>query len=261
MSVTPTQRLVDRRIIVTRPLEQARVLADAIIAQGGSPVLFPVLEIVDLDDLAPLQALAGRLDEFQLAVFISPNAVNKALQVIVARRPWPAQVGVATIGGSSERALRRLGFTEVIAPRGRFDSEALLELPQLGAAEISGKRVVIFRGDGGRELLGDTLAARGAAIEYVVCYRRRRPEGDAALLLRLWERNELDAITVTSSEGLHNLYGMVGESGKAWLLQTPLFVPHQRIAGLARDLNFKQVVSTGPGDDGLVAGLIAYFDR
>lgn len=251
--------LSGRHVVITRPAQQADTLAGLVRAAGGEPVLFPVLEIADVADLRPLTDVAARLESFDLAVFISPNAVNKALNVIVSRRAWPAKVRVATIGRSSERELARFGFADVIAPRGRFDSEALLALPQLAPEQVCGRRVVIFRGDGGRELLGDTLTERGASIEYVECYRRGRPNLDAAPLLRLWARGELDAVTVTSSEGLHNLYDMVGKLGQQWLKKTPVLVPHERIAETAARMGLGQVILTGPGDEGLAEGLCLYF--
>jgi uroporphyrinogen-III synthase len=251
--------LAGRNIVVTRPQAQARPFAEAIERAGGNPVLFPVLAIFDVEDVRPIAAVADRLEGFALAVFISPNAVNKAMNVIAARRAWPASVRVACIGASSEKALARHGFGDVVAPRGRFDSEALLDLPALAADNVAGRRVVIFRGDGGRELLGDTLIARGAAIEYVECYRRGRPNLDAAPLLRLWARGELDALTITSSEGLRNLYDMVGKLGQQWLRDTLTFAPHARIVEQARRLGLQRVVPTGPGDEGLLAALIAHF--
>lgn len=251
--------LAGRRIVVTRPAGQTESLAGLIRAAGGEPVVFPVIEIQDVADVRPILELVARLDAFDLAVFISANAVDKAMNIVRSRRDWPARTRVATIGKGSEKALRRFGFAEVIAPAGRFDSEALLELAPL--VEVRGKRVVIFRGDGGRELLGDTLRARGATVEYAECYRRVRPDADVAPLLRLWARGELDAITVTSSEGLHNLYDMVGKLGQQWLRRTPVFAPHPRIAAAARALGIGQVVETGPGDAGLIEGLEAFFGK
>lgn len=248
-----------RNIVVTRPAEQARALADGIAAAGGTPLLFPVLAIHDLDDFAPLQRLADRLDEFDLAIFISANAVRKALQVIATRRDWPANVSVATMGTSSELELQRHGLAKVIAPHGRYDSEALLELPELQPAAVTGKQIVIFRGDGGRELLGETLTARGACVEYCACYRRAKPDLDPAPLLEHWARSQLDAITVTSSEGLRNLCEMVGRQGRQRLRATPLFVPHARIAAQAQRLGLNEVVATAAGDEGLLGGLIDYF--
>ena len=249
--------LAGRRIVVTRPARQVRHLAEAIQREGGTVVLFPVLEIRDIEDQAPLIDIAGRLDVFDLVIFISPNAVNKALGLIMARRTWPLRTRLATMGKTSERELALFGFSAVIAPRGRFDSEALLAMPEM--QEMAGKHVVIFRGDGGRELLGETLTARGAKVEYVACYRRGKPDLDAAPLLQLWARGELDAITATSSEGLRNLCEMLGSLGQDRLRRTPLFVPHQRIAEEASRLGLERVLATGPGDEGLLAGLIAHF--
>lgn len=249
--------LAGRHVVVTRPTGQAAHFATALSEAGATPVLFPVLEIRDVEDKTPLADVAIRLEGFDLAVFVSPNAIQRALAVVLRHRAWPAALRVAALGKSSERELARHGIRDVISPALRFDSEALLELPEL--VEVRGRRVVIFRGDGGREVLGDTLKARGASVEYVTCYRRGRPQLDPAPLLRLWEEGRLDAVTLTSSEGLRNFFDMVGRLGQAWLKKTPAFVPHQRIAEQAQALGLAQVVPTGPGDDGLMAGLRAYF--
>lgn len=251
--------LAGRRVVVTRPAGQAAHLAALIRAAGGEPVLFPVLEILDTQDLKPLAALVDRLDAFDLAIFVSANAVDKALALVRTRRTWPDRLRVASVGGGSARALERQGLGPVIAPLDHFDSEALLELPELTA--VTGKRVVIFRGDSGREHLGDTLTARGAIVDYAECYRRGRPQTDPAPLLALWQRRQLDAFTVTSSEGLANLYTMLGEAGRQCLMQTPLFAPHQRIAAAARALGVEVVTLTAQGDEGLAAGLAGFFAR
>ncbi len=254
--------LAGRHIVVTRPAGQATHLAEALVIHGAKPVLFPVLAIVDIPDRKPLLDVALRLEQFDIAVFISPNAVHKALDEILRHCAWPLSLRVATMGKSSENALasHAVGnIADIISPQDRFDSEALLALPAM--QEVRGKRVVIFRGDGGRELLGDTLIERGANVEYVECYRRGKPDLDPAPLLKLWEAGALDAFTITSSEGLRNLFDMIGPLGQAWLRKTPLFVPHSRIAEQAVALGLKNVVLTGAADDGLMNGLIAYFAK
>ena len=251
--------------MVTRPAHQAGELAAAIRAAGGNPILFPVLEIQDVQDQRPLLDLIVRLDQFDLAIFISPNAVSKAMNLI--GKKWPLQalpsgLKIATIGEGGVRELQKFGINEVITPTERFDSEALLALTEL--QQLAGKRVVIFRGEGGRELLGNTLVQRGATLEYAVCYRRSKPEVDAravTALLQAWARNQLHAITVTSSEGLRNLFGMLGEPGQPWLKQTPVFVPHERIAQVARELGLTKVIVTTSGDEGLLSGLREYFRK
>lgn len=251
--------LAGRRIVVTRPAGQTAHIEALLRAAGGEPILFPALEILDAEDLRPALALIEGLDEFDLAIFISANAVNRALDLVRARREWPAGLRVATVGRGSERELAHRGFANVIAPQRRFDSEGLLDLAEF--KELQGKRVVIFRGESGRELLGDTLRARGATVEYAQCYRRGRPHADPAPLLALCARQELDAFTVTSSEGVANLHAMLGAAGRQCLLNTPLFAPHERIAAAARTLGAGTVVLTGPGDAGLVEGLAAFFAK
>ena len=252
-----TAALAGRGILVTRPAEQARELAALIRAAGGEPVVFPAIEIADMPDLQPLFAVIDRLDGFDIAVFISPSAVNKAMNLIRARREWPARLAAAAVGRGGAKELARYGIGRVIAPERKFDSEALLALPEMN--EVAGRRVVIFRGDGGRELLGDALAARGASVEYAECYRRVKPGADAAALLRAWGRNEVAAVTVTSSEGLRNLFEVIGKLGQAWLKKTPVFVTHPRIADTARELGVATVVVTEQGDEGIVAGLARWF--
>jgi uroporphyrinogen-III synthase len=243
-------------ILVTRPAQQAEHLAALIRDAGGQPIVFPALEIVDMPDVQPINRLIDRIQEFDLAIFISPNAVTKAMNLIRARRSLPGSLLIAAIGKGSRRALAEFGVTDVIAPDQRFDSEALLALPAL--RQVAGKNIVIFRGDGGRELLGDELVRRGATIEYAECYRRQKPRADSAQLLHLWARNELNAITITSAETLHNLFDLMGKLGQQWLKKTPVFVPHERIAETARAMGLGAVFVTPPGDEGLVAGLVQW---
>ena len=84
---------------------------------------------------------------------------------------------------------------------------------------------------------------------------------DPAPLLKLWEAGTLEAITVTSSEGLHYLHEMLGRLGQAWLRKTPVFVPHMRIEAEAKRLGLHNLILTPPGDDGLLGGLADYFTK
>jgi uroporphyrinogen-III synthase len=251
--------LAGRRILVTRPHEQVEGLAGLIRQAGGEPVVVPAIEIRDLADPDPFFELADRLEAFDLAIFVSPSAVHNALRLLRLRReakPWPARLRLAALGSGSRRALERSGFSEVLAPPPPADSEALLALPAL--ADVAGRRVVIFRGEGGRELLGDTLAARGAHVEYAACYRRARPDPDPGALAA-WARGAVHAVTVSSGEGLANLYEMLGAPGQQRLKQSPLFVPHARVAAQAARLGVREIVVAGAGDEEIVAGLVAYF--
>jgi uroporphyrinogen-III synthase len=225
------------RVLVTRPRDQAEHLAHLIEQQGGEAIRFPVIEIAEPKDTRALHAVIGRLDRFALAIFISPNAVNRAMNLILARGGLPAALRVACVGRGSARELKHFGIENIIVPQGRFDSEALLELPEL--QQVKGKRIVIFRGEGGRELLGDTLKVRGAEIEYAECYRRTHPNADVTPLLQRWTRGEIDIVSLTSVDGLRNLFDMLGPAGQPRLARTPVIVVSTRMAEVCHELGFK----------------------
>lgn len=253
--------LAGRGIVITRPAGEAGRLAALVRDAGGEALLCPAIEILDvskgMSDALALDAVIGRLDEFNMAIFVSPSAVDKAMTRIVAQRALPPTLRCAAIGPGSVRALARFGVSgvhDVIKPPAQYDSEGLLALPALH--DVRGKRVVIFRGDGGRELLAQTLAARGAHVEVAACYRRGKPVFDAALLLDAWQRGQVAAVVVTSSEGLRNFVEHIGAAGQAMLKNTPVVVPHPRIAAVARELGVAQVVESGTGDEALLQALV-----
>ena len=250
--------LSGRSIVVTRPLAQAGALADMIAQAGGEAVVFPLLEIGPAPDPAPLVDAVAGISAYSLAVFISPNAVDYSLPQILARGPWPAELTPAAVGQGTVRALLAHGVAGTVAPTERFDSEALLALPELQAACVAGKRVAIFRGNGGRELLADTLSERGALVDCVPCYSRSAPAGGAEPLLARWREGRLDALTVSSSEGLRHLVDMLDAAGRERLAKTPVFVPHERIAENAATLGLQKLILTGPADAGIIAGLCTY---
>ncbi len=248
----PPLPLAGLRIVVTRPRDQALGLSRGIEQAGGVPLLFPLLHIGPAPDSPELREQIGRLPQFHLAIFISPSAVAHGLAAIRNAGAIPPSLRFAAVGQGSAKALRSLGIPHVIAPTQQFDSEALLALPEL--QDVGGWHVMIFRGNGGRELLGDTLAARGALVEYATCYQRIKPPLDTDRLLA----SQPDAVTVSSSEALQHLWDTLDEGGRARLTALPLFAPHERIAAKARSLGWRNVVTTAGGDEGLLAGLCAW---
>lgn len=258
-------------VVVTRPLAQAGALARAVAGLGRTAEVLPLLEIAPVDDPAPLRAALAALDGYALVAFVSPNAIDATF----AHLPrWPAQVAVAVVGEGSRAALARHGVAgpgyTIHSPRdsARSDSEQLLA--SMDPAAFAGRRVLIVRGDGGRELLADALRAAGAAVETVAAYRRSTPGLTPALAarLRVLLAQPNDWI-ITSSEALRALAGLVaaldgGDGGDAtvddgpWrqrLLRQRLIVPHARIAATARDLGLRHVTLTGSGDARILAAL------
>jgi uroporphyrinogen-III synthase len=238
-----------RGVVITRPAGEAARLAQLVREAGGVPLLHPAIAILDAPDSVELDQVIDRLDQFDIAIFISPTAVAKGMARIHARRTLPSRLGIATIGEGGARALAALGVQEVIRPSGRPDSEALLATDFL--REVDGKRIVIFRGEGGRELLGGTLTARGARVEYAECYRRGKPALDVAVLNQTAREHGIAAVVFTSSEGVRNFVEGLDDAGRVWLRATPVVVPHPRIARAARELGLVRVVESGAGDEAL----------
>lgn len=254
---SPILPLAGRGIVITRPVDQAQALATLLSRNGARPIVVPAIEIQDLEDSSALNAAIDALDGYDLAIFISPNAAAKGCEAIRARRNMPSRLRVAAVGGGTAAALKALGVRAVISPHEGADSESLLRVPEL--QNVAGARIVIFRGVGGRELLRETLIARGAQVDYAECYRRVRPEIDVASLLQSWNAGDIDAVVVTSSESLRNLHDLLGPGGRARLAATPVFVSHARIAETARELGMQDVVIAAPADEGVMSALLERF--
>lgn len=245
-------------VLVTRPAGQAEHLARLIEAAGGNAIHFPAIAIAPPADPTALVALLDRLSEFDLAIFISPNAVEQALQQLRKRgQALPAPLRVACIGSGSAAALKAHGI-DALAPAERFDSEGLLALPAL--QQVAGRRVVIFRGEGGRELLGDTLRAREALVEYGECYRRVCPTADPTPLLRRWADGDIDVVSLTSVTALNNLYEMLGATGRQPLRATPAAVLSEAQAAACRKLGFVHapLVARQATDEALVQAIVSW---
>ncbi len=254
-----TSALAGRAVLVTRPEGLAERLASLLRAEGGEAVLFPAIEILPPEQPARLAEVVGRLQAFDIAIFISPTAVAQADAAVRASRAWPLPLRCAAVGGGTAQALRAAGFTDIIAPQGRGDSEALAALPEL--AQVRGKRIVIFRGQGGRETLREILEARGAEVAYAECYRRAVPRAEVAPLIERWQRGGVHAVSITSVEGLKNLLALLGPAGAPLLCATPVFVPHPRVGEAARALGIERVTVTGTSDEALVEAIAAFFAK
>lgn len=247
--------LAGRTVLVTRPAHQAQGLAERIRAAGGDAFVFPALAIEAVPH-ADLAASLARLATADVLVFASPNAACFGMAAIRAAGGLPVAAQVFAVGPGTARALADTGVDGVIVPHGQ-DSEALLALPAL--QDLAGRRVLIVRGVGGRPLLADTLAARGAQVAFLECYRRACPHADPAPLLARWQAGGVDAVTVASAETLYNLAHMLGEPGASLLVHTPLFAPHAKIAEAARRFGVVRAITTEGGDAGLADGLVNWF--
>ena len=240
-------------IIVTRPQRQAAGLARKLAALGATPLAWPAIVILPPADAAPLALAHANLAAYDIAVFVSANAVEYG---VADPARWPKTLVAFAPGPGTAEALAAVGIAAARIPEARFDSEGLLALPEL--QQVQGKRAIVFRGDGGREVLGETLRERGARVDYVACYRRAAPQASADGLVEALRDGRAHALTMTSSEGLDNVLVALGAEGRALLARLPVFVPHPRVGEHARACGLTAIVTAG-SDAGLVAGLLEWF--
>jgi len=245
-------------IVVTRPAHQAGPLGERLAALGARPIAFPTLAILAPRNPAAIVPIIDRLADFQLAIFSSANAVSCGLARVRERRAWPPGLDRAAIGAATARALAAEGLPATLVPVRDFRSEALLALPAL--QQVAGQAIVIFRGEGGRGTLGDTLRQRGAEVHHAEVYRRERPAGDPGTLHQHWQRDELQVIITTSNEGLQNLVEMVDARDRARLLATPLLVVSSRGQALARELGFQRppLLAARASDEAIIETLLQW---
>ena len=242
-------RLAGLGIVVTRPKRAAEPLAARLAAEGARTWVFPTLEIEDLAPDAALEALLRDLGRFDLAIFVSANAVEKGIAAVRRIAAWPAALRVAAVGEATAEALRNSGISEVISPSQRHDSEALLALPRL--RDVKGQNIIVFRGEGGREKLREGLEERGASVVYAQCYRRVRPKTDPAAVQAALARGDVHAVSALSGETLGNFVAMIG-AGATHLSQAVLVVPHEAVASHPEARRFARVMVAPPAAEGLI---------
>lgn len=252
--------LIGQRILVTRPKAQAHGLITAITQLGGIAVSLPTIEIVELKDKQTLIEGIGKLDQIDMAIFVSRNAVALAMPLIKEHWPQlPPNLQIAAIGRATQAVLVSYGLTVTILPEQGANSEALLAEPAL--QEVVGKQITIFAGVGGRTLLADTLRQRGASITKLDCYRRMVPEYTEAELQQRLTGKPLALVIATSNEGLENLIAIVGKDRQAMLLKTPLIVISQRMNCFAKTLGWRGIIVESPdaSDEAIIKTITRYI--
>ena len=245
--------LAGKSIAITRPVDQAKKLSALIVEAGGTPILFPLITIAALENYANFDATIAQLNGFQMAIFISSNAVQHGMpRVLKAFGCIPNNLTFAAIGPITSQELHGFGAKQVLTPTDKFDSESLLALPEMQA--VKNKKIMIFRGVGGRDVLAEILKARGAHITFAECYQRKNPQTNSDVLAQLYVEKKLHGIVVTSSEAMRNLLDLAGDA--SWLKLTPIFVNHARVAETVGLENYQVQIADTVGDAAMLNTII-----
>ncbi len=242
--------------MITRPEHQSGTLARGIKTAGGEAFLFPTLEIIPAELSDKNKEKIQQINQYDIIIFISPNAVEHGLNQIQAITNLSENVLLATIGQGSAKAVNaRLARQPDIFPEKDFNSEGLLATDAM--QNVANKRILIIRGNAGREYLKQTLLQRGADVEYLNVYQRIKPTTNTSDLEQHLQNNQIAAIVITSVTNLKNLLELTPDKVTSHLLQVPLVLINKRLVDIARETGFNStlLVATEASDDALIETL------
>lgn len=250
------------RVLVTRPAAQAAAWVAQLRRAGLDAHALPLIDIAAPPDAAAVRDAWLRLDGYRAAMFVSPNAVEQ----FFAQRPpaaaWPEALWAASPGPGTDKALHAAGVPaaqrlqpDSTAPQ--FDSTSLWE--RLRERSWRGERVLIVRGDGGRNWLAERLREAGAQVEFVCAYRRHAPRLDAdaqALLGAAIAQPALHLWFFSSSEAVDHLERCCAQRGlhPDWS-QARALATHPRIAQRARRLGIVEPIECRPSVEAVTAAI------
>lgn len=241
-------------VLITRPVIPASRTAKRLAVLGATPLVYPTILIEPLIEKEQMEAVQTSLLNAYAVIFVSPSAVSVTLAGGV-KLPHSVKVFAPGLGTAEELNLH--GISNIVTPLKSFDSEGLLELPDLQTAHVNGRHILIFRGDSGRELLHDELERRGAHVEVYATYHRYAPKTPPAGLLELLTTNKINVISIMSSSAVVNLVSLVSAQVRNQILfSLPVYASHKRIKATAEAQGFLNVIETEPGDKGLIASLL-----
>lgn len=243
-------------ILVTRPSPAGDILVSRLRALGLVAWSFPLIEFSPGRELNSLTDRLDSLTEDDMVFVLSQHAVTFAhAHLQLTHKGWPSQPHYFAIGRTTALALHTVSGIDVRYPLDREISEVLLQLPEL--QNIQGKRALILRGNGGRELLGKTLKARGAIVEFCECYQRSMKYYDGAQEAMRWHTRGVNTLVVTSGEMLQQLFSLTPPWYREnWLLRCRLLVVSERLVNLARELGWQDIqVADNAENDALIRAL------
>jgi uroporphyrinogen III methyltransferase/synthase len=214
--------LSGRRVVVTRPKEDAPDLSDRLAAAGAEAIEAPMTRISPPESWALLDKAVEQIESFGWIVFTSVNSVDHFMQRLYRTADVRAlgDVRVCAVGPSTRDRLLRYGLRSDLVP-GDFRAEGVVAA-LAAASPLHGVRVLVPCADVGREQLVEALTEAGANVTGIVAYRTLPPEPDPDHdpdVYRMLLDRKVDAVTFTSAASIRNFAATFGAEQAADLLQ------------------------------------------
>ncbi len=225
------------RIVNTRPASRAQTLTDALQDHGATVLALPLLEVEAIPVSPRAKQCLLDLDRYQMVFVVSPTAAELGLKALADYWPqWPVDVAWLAVGDSTAQVLQSYLINPIVPQQ--ETSEGLLQLPQLQELQ-QGQRLLVLRGEGGRNLVRDTMQAQGVQVDYVDLYRRQLPVV-APLTWQILQTQNLDVVIITSGETLSQWLNIAGSRSQ----NIPMLVISPRLAELAAQKSIKTVLTS-----------------
>lgn len=245
-------------ILVTRPDQAGIELTTALSAAGRAAIHAPLFTLAAGSELNLLPGYFSRLNPGDWIIAASGHAVSYAEQTVeqIGGR-WP-HVQYAAVGRSTALHLQQACGQPVLFPASDETSEGLLQLPALQT--VSGQQVLILRGNGGRPLLAQVLRERGAEVNFCECYQRVPLEYCGAQQTDIWQRANVNLLVITSGDILQQLVALVPDTAHHWLTSCRLVVVSKRIAAMAREFGWQEIVISDRADNRSLIAAVEQFE-
>ncbi len=248
--------LHELRVLVTRPAELADGLRSKIETVNGVAVYFPAIEFGVSSNTAALENALNILPQFDWAVFVSIPAVRQVARTMHHLAiDWPHDTSIAVVGRGSARVCHEEGLAVMLMPENRQSSEGLIEA--FNAIDLRDRQVVIFRGQSGRELLGEYMHAQGAHVSTIESYQRQITTQDPGAVITLLADRKLDVIVISSQSIFDALLELFGNRHDVDLMHMDLVAVSDRVANYCRNMGVQGTieVSASAGDEDIVCAL------
>ncbi|MFD2165736.1 uroporphyrinogen-III synthase [Thalassotalea euphylliae] len=243
--------VTNRHILVTRPQPQADQLASELTLAGFQATCQPLFHYRTNKQASLPNNLACK-DNDAIYIFVSRAAAEHANQ-IKPLKLWSMR-HVFAVGNATQNALHAYGIDDVIVPT-KHDSEGLLSLKQLNSNDIANKNIFIVRGNGGRELLANSLTIRGANVQYIESYQREwltLPAG----ISDTWRARGINTLLITSNALLESVVQLTESGDNFWQNTCLWLVVSERIAKNAKQAGIKNVLcSQGASNQAILDAL------
>ncbi|OZG74638.1 hypothetical protein BTA51_06520 [Hahella sp. CCB-MM4] len=236
------------KVLLTRPEPDNDSLKTLLTNQGFDVRELPLLQIEQLPESPEIRTLAMNIDQFQEVICTSKHAANWLMQLLDTYWPQiPVGIRWYAMGSGSATPLIEYGL-EVSLPVTGNTSEDMLQRPEL--QNLDQHKVLLVKGEGGRDTLAQGLTERGASVDTLELYRRTQAEYPHETLKAVFGQWQPDQIVVLSGEALDSLWSLCRKIGYA-LKSTRCIVPSQRVADKAKALNLNVAVAASLHDESL----------